>query len=114
MHVLLYSLPLHLCWRLLDTPRQVWVSFLWGHCFFFLGPGAHKILSVPCNSLFRYNNIWYIVILIVPYSRIFYTIGSNTKEAGRAFLVYEVNKETMKCDFRERKWFSAHMHETTP
>ena len=29
-----------LCWRLLDTPRQVWVSLLWGHCSFLLGPGA--------------------------------------------------------------------------
>ena len=25
-------------WRLLDTPRQVWVS-LWGHCSFLLCPG---------------------------------------------------------------------------
>ena len=24
----------------LDTNRQVWVSFLWGHCSFLLGPGA--------------------------------------------------------------------------
>ena len=30
--------------RLLDTHRQVWVSLLWGHCSFFLGPGAHKSL----------------------------------------------------------------------
>ena len=28
------------CWRLLDTHRQVWVSLLWGHCSFLLGPGA--------------------------------------------------------------------------
>ena len=27
-------------WRLLDTHRQVWVSLLWGHCSFLLGPGA--------------------------------------------------------------------------
>ena len=25
----------------LDTPRQVWISLLWGHYFFLLGPGAH-------------------------------------------------------------------------
>ena len=25
-----------LCWRLLDTPGQVWVSLLWGHCSFLL------------------------------------------------------------------------------
>ena len=26
--------------RLLDTHGRVWVSPLWGHCCFFLGPGA--------------------------------------------------------------------------
>ena len=41
-----------LCWRLLDTHRQVWVSFLWGHCSFLLGPGARKVLSVSSKSLF--------------------------------------------------------------
>ena len=41
----------HLCRRLLDTHRQVWVS-LWGHCSFLLGPGAHKVLFVPSKSLF--------------------------------------------------------------
>ena len=38
------------CW-----PRplmDVWVSFLWGHCSFLLGPGAHKVLFVPSKSLF--------------------------------------------------------------
>ena len=29
-----------LCWRLLATHRQVWVSLLWGHCSLLLGPGA--------------------------------------------------------------------------
>ena len=42
----------HLCWRLLDTHRQVWVSLLWGPCSFLLGPGAHKVLFVPSKSLF--------------------------------------------------------------
>ena len=42
----------HLCWRLLDPPGQVWVSLLWGHCSFLLGPGAHKLLFVPAKSLF--------------------------------------------------------------
>ena len=41
-----------LCWRLLDTHSQVWVSFLWGHCSFLLGPGVHKVLFVPSKSLF--------------------------------------------------------------
>ena len=38
--------------RLLDTQGQVWVSLLWGHCSFLLGPGAHKALFVPSMSLF--------------------------------------------------------------
>ena len=42
----------HLCWRLLDPPGQVWVSLLWGHYSFLLGPGAHKLLFVPAKSLF--------------------------------------------------------------
>ena len=33
--------------RLLDTHWQVWVSLLWGHCSFLLGPGMHKVLFVP-------------------------------------------------------------------
>ena len=38
--------------RLLDTHRQVWLSLLWGQCFFLLGPGAYKVLFVPFKSLF--------------------------------------------------------------
>ena len=61
MHVLLYSVPPVLqqattdpclCQRLLDTHGQVWVSVLWGHCPFLLGPGAPKDLIVPSKSLF--------------------------------------------------------------
>ena len=36
----------------LDTHGQVWVSLLWGHCSFLLGPGSHRVLFVPCKSLF--------------------------------------------------------------
>ena len=38
----------------LETPGhswQVWVSLLWGHCSFLLGPGAHTVLFVPSKSL---------------------------------------------------------------
>ena len=61
MHALLCSVPPtlqqatadpRLCRRLLDTHGQVWVSLLWGHCSFLLGPGAHKVLFVPSKSLF--------------------------------------------------------------
>ena len=41
----------HLCQRLLDTHRQVWVSLLWGHFSFLLGPDAYKVLFVPSKSL---------------------------------------------------------------
>ena len=37
--------------RLLGTPGQAWVSLLWGHCSFLLGPGAHRVLFVPSKSL---------------------------------------------------------------
>ena len=39
-------------WRLLDTPRQVWLSLLRGHCFFLLGPGVQDVFFVPSKSLF--------------------------------------------------------------
>ena len=61
MYALLHSMPPALqqatadpclCWSLLDTYQQVWVSFLWDHCSFLLGPGAHKVLFVPTKSLF--------------------------------------------------------------
>ena len=32
------------CWTLLDTQRQIWVSLLWGHCSFLLGPVTPKVL----------------------------------------------------------------------
>ena len=61
MHLLLHSVPPTLqqattnpCLRrrLVDTPGQVWVSLLWGHCSFLLDPGVHKVLFVPFKSLF--------------------------------------------------------------
>ena len=61
MHTLPHSVPPALqqatadpclCWRLLDTHRQVLISLLWGHCSFLLGPGVHKVLFVPSKNLF--------------------------------------------------------------
>ena len=43
--------------RLLDTHRQVWVSLLWCHCSFLLGPGAHKLLFAPSKSLFHQSYV---------------------------------------------------------
>ena len=45
--------------RFLDTHGQVWVSLLWSHCSFLLGPGAHEALFVPTKSLFpRLCKFW--------------------------------------------------------
>ena len=66
MHTLPHSVPPALqqatadpclCWRLLDTHRQVLISLLWGHCSFLLGPGVHKVLFVPSKSLFRQPSV---------------------------------------------------------
>ena len=38
--------------RLLDTLRKVWLSLLWGHCFFLLGPGAHKVFCALQESVY--------------------------------------------------------------
>ena len=40
-----------LCWRLLDTYWQVWVSFLWSHCSFLLGPDVHKVVCALQESV---------------------------------------------------------------
>ena len=65
-HTLLHSVPPSLqqattdpCLRqrLLDPHGQVWVSLLWGHCSFLLGPGAHKVLFVLSKSLFSQSYI---------------------------------------------------------
>ena len=66
MYPLLHSVPPtlqqptadpHLCWRLLDTHGQVWVSLLWGHCSFLLGPGAQSLvfaLPEPVSPVLGY------------------------------------------------------------
>ena len=61
MHTLTLSAPNpaaghlnpRLPWKLLGTTHwQLQISLLWGHCPFLLGPGAHKFLFVPSQSLF--------------------------------------------------------------
>ena len=37
--------------RLPNTPRQVWLSLLWDHFSFLLGPVMHKGLFVPSKCL---------------------------------------------------------------
>ena len=36
-----------LCRKPLNTHRQAWLSLLWGHCFFPLGPGAQRFCLCP-------------------------------------------------------------------
>ena len=40
-----------------NTRSQVWLSFLWGSLLLSLGPGAHKILVVPSQSLWRVQGL---------------------------------------------------------
>ena len=42
------------CWRLLNTQRQIWVSLLWGHCSFLLGPVTYTLILIffPSECLF--------------------------------------------------------------
>ena len=43
--------------RLLDTHRQVvWVSLLWDHCSFLLGPGAHEKVPEDCPLVSDLNS----------------------------------------------------------
>ena len=60
MHTLLHAVPPTLqqattdpCLyqRLLDTPGQVCISLLWGHCSFLLGPGAQGSVCALQESI---------------------------------------------------------------
>ena len=46
------TLDLQLCRRPSNIHRQVWLSLLWGHCSFPLGPSFHKVVFVSSKSLF--------------------------------------------------------------
>ena len=72
---------LRLCWRLLYTHVQVWVSLLCGHCSFLLDSGAHKALFVPSKSLFPQSCVSSgssIVGLMVTSSKRAYAIPRST------------------------------------
>ena len=54
-----------LCWRLMNTHSEVWVSLLWGHCSFLLGPGAQgsgcallgSVSPVLCKFWWLYGGV---------------------------------------------------------
>ena len=80
----------HLCPRLLDTHSQVWVSLLWGHCSFLLGPGVHKVLFVPSKSLFPQSNVsssGSVMGLMVTFSKRAHAIPRSTAPTAPAVLV---------------------------
>ena len=75
--------------ELLDTHRQVWVSLLWGHCSFLLGPSVHKFLSVPSQGLFPQS--WVssgssVVGLMVTSSKRAYAIPRSAAPRGPALV----------------------------
>ena len=84
MDTLLHSVPPtlqqattnpRLCWRVLNTHRQVWVSLWWGHCSFLLGPGAHKVLFVPSKSLFPQSSVSSVIKIHWPPKSNFLLVG---------------------------------------
>ena len=72
----------HLCFRLLDTPGQVWISLLWCHCSFLLGPGAHKLFFVSSMSLLPQS-------CVSSYSSMARLVGTSSKRA------YAIPKSTI-------------------
>ena len=79
--------------RLLDTHRQTWGSFLWGHCSFLLGPGVNRVSFVPSKSLFPQSCVspsGFMVGLMATSSRRAYAIPRPTAPrvpaAGHPFL----------------------------
>ena len=73
-----------LCQRLMDTPRQVWVSLLWGHCSFLLGPGSHNILFVPSKSLFPQSCV----------SSVSSTVGLMATSSKRAYAILVLHTQS--------------------
>ena len=76
------TLDPHLHQRLRNTHRQSWLSLLWDHYSFLLGPGVHKVVSALQESLFpqfcgssvfkshwlsKSKSLWYIYIYIYIY-----------------------------------------------
>ena len=74
------------CWptpllTLMDLHGQVWVSLLWSHCSFLLGPDVPKVLFVPSKILFPQSCIssgGSMVGLMVTSSKKTYTIPRST------------------------------------
>ena len=106
MEALLYSVPPTLqqatanpCLlrRFLDSHRQVWVNLLWSHCSFLLGPGVHKVLCGPSQSLFTQSCVssaGSVVGLMVTSSKMAYCTQSLCPTAVHCWPV--LPQETLK------------------
>ena len=86
--------------RLLDTHGQVWVSLLWGHCSFLLGPGAHKVLFVPSKSLFLQSCVSsgssVVVLMATPSKRAYAMPRSAAPRAPAGHYWFVPLQETLK------------------
>ena len=67
-----------------DTHRQVWLSLLWGHCSFAPGPGAHKVVFVPSQSLWW---VWGLILMWLHPSYCLIAVSPLSLDMGNLFLV---------------------------
>ena len=95
--------------RLLDTPGQVWVSIFWGHCSFLLGPGAHRVLFVPSQSLFPQSCVssgGSMVGFLVPSSKRIYAIPRSTASRAPPPAPSPLLTDTSAGDTQTQFWLS--------
>ena len=88
----------------LDTHGIVWVSFLWGHCSFLLGPGTHKVLFVPSKNLFPQSCVssgGSMVGLMATFSNRVYALPRSAATSSRPLLTC-----TSTGDTRTQFWLS--------
>jgi len=74
--------------RPLDTHGQVWVSLLWVHCSFLLGPGVYKVLFLPFRNLYPQSCVssgGSMVGLMVTSSKRTYAIPKSAASRAPAF-----------------------------
>ena len=80
------------------THGQVWVSLLWGHWSFLLGPGAHKGLFVSSRGLFPQSCVSsgsFMVGLIATFSKRAYAIPRSV--APRALPLQQSTDDPYVC-----------------
>ena len=94
-----------LCQKFLDTHRRVWLSLLWGHCSFLLGPGAHKVLFVLSKSLFPQSFVssgGFLVGLMATSSKRAYAIPKSTQSPCCSLLLTHTSTGDSQTQFQLR------------